>query len=248
MTDGTEVAGRGLRARWDRVVDGIAELPLVLFVLVFVALPAAALFASGLSRIGATGGFISLVWGPSLSSQVARQAIGNSFVQGGLSAGFAVAWGYPAGVFLGRHRFPGREALLSFLLIPFLLPPLVVVLGIDELFGGSSPLTPALGGLSHGLPAIVLANVFYNTSIVALFTSAAIANASPRLEEAVASLGGSDWRKFRDVWGRGSLLGATSGGLLTFLLSFVGFAAPLLLGGPSNFTVEVWIYTLRASV
>jgi len=248
MTTLSATEASGLRRLWGRASEVFAELPLALFVLLFVALPAAALFAGAVDRFGAGTGFAALVWGPSLGSQVARRALENSFVQGGLSAGLAVAWGYPCGVFLGRHGFRGRDLLFSFLLIPFLLPPLVVVLGIDELFGGSSPLASGLGVLGHGLPAIVLANVFYNASIVALFTSAAIANASPRLEEAVESLGGGGWRRFRDVWGRGSLLGAASGGLLTFLLSFVGFAAPLLLGGPSNYTIEVWIYSLTRTV
>jgi thiamine transport system permease protein len=230
------------------VSDWLAGLPMVLFVLLFVALPAAALFAVALERFGIGTAFAALLWGPSLGAHVARQALENSFIQGGLSAGLAVAWGYPCGVFLGRHGFRGRDFLYGFLLIPFLLPPLVVVLGIEELFGATSPLGPSLGVLGHGLPAIVLANVFYNTPIVALFTSAAIANASPLLEDAVETLGGGGWRRFRDVWGRGSLLGAMSGGLLTFLLSFVGFAAPLLLGGPSNYTIEVWIYSVSRSV
>ncbi|MFZ0830026.1 MAG: iron ABC transporter permease [Thermoplasmata archaeon] len=233
---------------WVRTRDVLSEGPIALFVLLFLALPAAALFAGAVERFGFGNGLLALVWGPALSAQVARQALENSFVQGGWSAVLAVAWGYPCGVFLGRHDFRGRDLLFSFLLVPFLLPPLVVVLGLFEVFGGTSPLAPALGSLGHGLPAIVVANVFYNASIVALFTSAAIANASPRLEEAVTSLGGGGWRRFRDVWGRGSLLGAASGGLLTFLLAFVGFAAPLLLGGPANYTIEVWIYSLTRTV
>jgi thiamine transport system permease protein len=248
MVEAPRATPPGFSVSWSRLADTLAELPLALFVLLFVALPAAALFAGAVERFGLGTGFIALVSGPSLVSGVARTALTNSFLQGVLSAGLALLWGYPCGVFLGRHGFRGREILLSFLLIPFLLPPLVVVLGIDEVFGGASPLVPGLSALGHGLPAIVLANVFYNTSIVALFTSAGIANASPRLEEAVTTLGGSGWRRFRDVWGRGSLLGAASGGLLTFLLSFVGFAAPLLLGGPANLTIEVWIYDLTRTV
>lgn len=232
--------------RW--LPDALATTPLIVFVLLFVAVPAAALFAGAVARFGLGPGFVSLLWGPSLNALVARQAIENSFIQGGASATLAVLWGYPCGIFLGRYAFRGRELLLSFLLIPFLLPPLVVVLGLDELFGPAGALSPSLAVFGHGLPAILLANVFYNASIVALFTAAAIGNSAPRLEEAVTTLGGGGWRRFRDVWGRGSLLGAVSGGLLTFLLSFVGFAAPLLLGGPSNATIEVWIYTLTRSV
>ncbi len=237
------------RARgWNRLWDGFAALPPLLFVLLFAVLPAAFLFASAWTGLGGAGGLVSILWGPSLAAQVARRAVANSFVQASLSAGLALLWGYPCGVFLGRHGFWGRDWILGFLLVPFLLPPLVVVLGIDELFGTGGALSGPLGSLGHGLPAILLANVFYNASIVALFTAAAIGNASPRLEEASTNLGGSPWARFRDVWGRGSVLGAASGALLTFVLSFVGFAAPLLLGGASNYTIEVWIYTLSRTV
>jgi thiamine transport system permease protein len=225
----------------------VPELPLVAFVALLVALPAVVLFGGALAWFG-VGGLYALAWGPSVAAEVARRAFESSLVQGALSAVLAFAWGYPCGVFLGRHRFFGREILLSFLLVPFLLPPLVVVIGLEELFGGPSPVVSGLAALAHGLPAIILANVFYNAPIVALFTSGSIASASPHLEEAVATLGGSRWRSFRTVWGRGSLLGAASGALLTFLLSFLGFAAPLLLGGPSNATIEVWIYTLTRTV
>lgn len=225
------------------MAESIAGVPPALFVLLFVVLPAVGLFLGA----GLGGNVVDALWGPGLGARVARQALTNSLVQGGLSAAIAVAWGYPCGVFVGRHRFRGREPLLGFLLVPFLLPPLVVVFGIDELFGGGGA-GSGLGSLGHGLPAIVLANVFYNAPVVTLFTAASITNASPELEEAVGTLGGGGWLRYRDGWGRGSLLGAASGGLLTFLLSFVGFAAPLLLGGPSNFTIEVWIYSLTRTV
>jgi thiamine transport system permease protein len=233
---------------WGPGVDRLAQLPVALFVLLFAGLPAGALLAAAFVHYGFGAGFWEILWGPTLGARVARHALENSFVQGGLSAAIAVAWGYPSGVFLGRHAFRGRDLLSAFLLVPFLLPPLVVVLGIEELFGPAGPFGSVAGVLARGLPAVVLANVFYNTPIVALFTGAAIANASPLLEDAVRTLGGGRWRRFRDVWGRASVLGAISGGLLTFLLSFVGFAAPLLLGGPSNYTIEVWIYSLARTV
>ncbi len=232
--------------------DEVAALvPVLLFVLGMGLLPLAFLFAEATRSLGGGYGLASVVFGPTIQGAVARQALQNSTVQGGFSALLAFAWGYPVGVFLGRHRFRGREAVVGFLLVPFLLPALVVVVGLRDLVGPGG-LLPLLGlptsGLSSGLAAIVLANVYYNSSMVALFTIAAIESASPRLEEAVATLGGGPWRAFRDVWGRGSLLGGIVGALLTFLLSFLGFAAPLLLGGPSNFTVEVWIYALAHSV
>jgi thiamine transport system permease protein len=225
----------------------LAWFPVVAFVLAFAVVPVAMLFGQAAIELGGARGFASILVGPSPEATLARRALVNSTVQGGWSALLAFGFGYPVGLALGRHDFPGRGLVLAFLLVPFLLPALVVVLGVQEAFGPSGwvrAIAPSTDVLASGLPGIVLANVFYNAPMIALFTAAAIENASPRLEEAVATLGGGGWQTFRDVWGRGSLLGGLVGGLLTFLLSFLGFAAPLLLGGPANFTVEAWIYAL----
>jgi thiamine transport system permease protein len=222
-------------------------LPALAFLLLFTIVPVAMLLLEGGGAALGLGGILGLLAGVGTVGGVVHRALANSLLQAGLSAAVTFAWGYPVGVFLGRRRFPGRDTLLAFLLVPFLLPVLVVVFALQATFGPQGSLTtllPSTLWLGTGLPAIVVVNVFYNVSLVALFTCAGVAMAPRRLEEAVATLGGGPWRCFRDVWGRPSLQGAAAGALLTFLFSFLSFAPPIILGGYPNYTVEAWIYTL----
>ncbi len=220
--------------------------PAVAFVALFAVLPVAVLFATALASVGGVGAA-----GAILSNPLNRAAISNSLVQGGLSAVLAVALGYPIGIFLGRYAWPGRTLVRSFLLVPFLLPSLVVVFGVLDLFGPAGILSgpiPALGALGRGLPAIVLVNLVFNGPLVVLFTAVGAESAPVELEEAVALLGGSPWRAYRDAWGRPTWVGAAVGGLLTFLFSALSFAPPLILCGARCYTIEVQIYSLEFSL
>jgi len=225
--------------------EGVAFLlPVVGFVVFFALLPVALLFANALSQVGGASGFLSVV-------TAARnvRAIDNSLEQGSLSATFAVVLGYPAGVFVGRFSFPGRALIRSLLLVPFLLPSLVVVLGVLDLFGPAgvvSTAVPWTAFFGSGIPAIIAANLFFNVPIVLLLTATGCEGASAGLEETVATLGGSPLRAYREVWARPTWVGAAAGGLLTFLFSALSFAPPLLLCGASArcYTLEAQVYVL----
>jgi thiamine transport system permease protein len=217
-------------------------VPVVAFVALFALVPAVLLFARSLDGVGGWAGVRSVVFDP-----LNVRSVDNSLVQGGLSAGLAVAFGYPAGLFVGRYSWRGRSVVRSLLLVPFLLPTLVVVLGVRDLFGTGglvSTVLPAAGWFGSGIPAIVGANLLFNVPVVVLFTATGCEAASPALEEAVATLGGSPARAFRDAWGPSTWVGAAVGGLLTFLFSALSFAPPLLLCGPRCYTVEARIYSL----
>ncbi|MDE1836978.1 MAG: iron ABC transporter permease [Euryarchaeota archaeon] len=225
-------------------MDLLGLLPALAFVLLFALLPLMFLAGDALGQLRTLRQVLAIV----LRNPAARLVLFNSFEQGTLSALLAFVWGFPVGVFLGRRSFPGRDLLLALLLVPFLLPVLVVVLGVEELFGPQgviSSLWPATQGLSTGLAGILFVNLYFNTSVVALFTVSGVEASSVRLEQAVAVLGGGPWRTFRDVWGGRALLGGAAGALLTFLFSFLSFAPPLLLGRWFlDWTVEDEIYQL----
>ncbi|HXQ48884.1 MAG TPA: ABC transporter permease subunit [Thermoplasmata archaeon] len=216
--------------------------PIAAFVALFALLPVGLLFANSLSTIGGLGGVGNL-----LALPLNQRSLTNSFIQGGLSAALAVAFGYPAGVFLGRYGWPGREAVRSLLLVPFLLPSLIVVLGVEDLFGAGGVLSapfPWLTFFGHGIPAIVAANLIFNVPLVVLLTASGCETASPELEETVVTLGGSPARAYWDAWGPSTWIGAAAGGLLTFLFSALSFAPPLLLCGERCYTVEARIWSL----
>jgi len=223
-------------------VDAALLVPVLLFVALVALLPVAVLFADSLGSAGGSSGVMRLLAAPENV-----RAVENSLLQGALSAAFAMALGYPAGLFLGRYEWPGRSVVRSFLLVPFLLPSLVVVFGVLDLFGPSGLLStsvPALSVFGNGLPAIVVANLMFNVPIVVLFTATGCEGSSVELEETVATLGGSPARAYLDVWGRPTWVGALAGGLLTFLFSALSFAPPLLLCGPGCYTVEARIWFL----
>ncbi len=208
----------------------------------FAVVPAGVLFARSWAATGGPAGVQAV-----LASGPDRAAFVSSAVQGGLSAALAVAVGYPAGVFLGRYRWPGREVARSALLLPFLLPSLVMVLGVVDLFGPQGLLggpEPALRAFAAGVPGIVAVNLFYNVPIVIVLTATGCEASSAALEETVASLGGSPARAYRETWARPSWTGAACGGLLTFVFSALSFAPPILLCGNRCATAEVRVYEL----
>ncbi len=222
--------------------DAAFLVPIVAFVALFALIPAAVLFSQAFAAAGGLGGAAAI-----LAQSANQRAVENSLVQGSVSAAVAVAVGYPAGVFLGRFDWPGRSVVRSLLLVPFLLPSLVVVFGVLDLFGPAGLLSsavPSLAFLGSGLPAIVVANLLFNVPIVILFTAAGGGGSGRSLEESAATLGASPGRVYLDVWGPPTWVGACAGGLLTFLFSSLSFAPPLLLCGPGCYTVEAQVWFL----
>ena len=217
-------------------------VPVLAFVAAFALVPVALLFGSSIAHAGGLAGLAAILAEPSNV-----RSVENSLEQASLSAVLAVALGYPAGVFLGRYDWPGRSAVRSFLLVPFLLPSLVVVFGVLDLFGSAGLLSgwwPALAVFGRGVPGIVAVNLLFNVPIVILLTAAGVEGSPTDLEETVATLGGSPGRAYLDVWARPSAVGAAAGGLLTFLFSALSFAPPLLLCGPGCYTVEAQVWFL----
>ena len=169
-----------------------------------------------------------------------------------LSTLLTLLLGLPAAYLFARYEFRGKSLLRALTAVPFLLPTVVVAAGFNALLGPSGwlniGLMQALGleappiRLIGGLGAILLAHVFYNTTIVIRVVGSALARLDPRLEEAARTLGADGPR----LWGsltlpllRPSLLAAA---LLVFLFDFTSFGVVLLLGGPAFATLEVEIY------
>ena len=220
--------------------------PLLLFVLAFALLPVAIYFGATFAATGGLAGLRAAALDP-----LDQRAISNSLFQGALSAALAVLLGYPVGLALGRYAWPGRSTVRALLLVPFLLPSLVVVFGVRDLFaagGLAVSVVPALTVFGSGIPAIVGTNLLFNAPLVALFVATGCEVAPSELEDTVATLGGGPLRTYREAWGPPTWVGAGAGALLTFLFSALSFAPPLLLCGPRCYTVEAQIYYLAQSV
>ncbi len=166
--------------------------------------------------------------------------------QASLSTLLTFLLGLPAAVLFARFEFRGKSLLRALTAIPFMLPTVVVAAGFNALLGPRgwlSFLFPLSSFQFTGtLTAILIAHVFYNTTIVIRIVGNALAHLDPRLEQAARILGADSRRVWRDVTLpllRGPMLAA---GLLVFLFDFTSFGVVLLLGGPQFSTLEVEIY------
>ncbi len=169
-----------------------------------------------------------------------------------LSTLLTLVVGIPAAYLFARFQFPAKSLLRALTAVPFMLPTVVVAAGFNALlgprglanlalmhvFGLSTPPVAFVGTLG----AILLAHVFYNTTIVIRILGNALSRLDPKLEQAARSLGADSRRLWWHVnmpLLRPSLLAAS---LLVFLFDFTSFGVILLLGGPAFATLEVQIY------
>ena len=176
-------------------------------------------------------------------------AVRFTVLQAGLSSALSVFLAVPVARALARRRFVGRQALITLMGAPFLLPALVAVLGLLAVFGRSgvmNDLGAALGlpVLSiYGLHGVVLAHVFLNLPLaVRMILQGWQAIPAERFRLALAlGLGPREvalhleWPMLRAV-----LPGAA---LVIFVICLSSFAVALTLGGgPAATTVELAIY------
>lgn len=185
--------------------------------------------------------------------QRAGHSLGFTLWQAGLSTLATLLLGLPAAAVFGRYNFPGKKLLRVLTTLPFILPTVVVAAAFNTLIGPNGWINLGLMGLFNlssaplnllnSLSAIILAHVFYNTTIIIRVVGNAWSRLDPRLEHASRVLGASPLRTLTEVTLpllRPSILAAT---LMVFIFDFTSFGVILLLGGPQFATLEVEIYT-----
>ena len=184
--------------------------------------------------------------------QLASSVLGFTFYEAILSTILTLIVGLPSAYLFAHFDFRGKSLLRALTTVPFMLPTVVVAAGFNALLGPrgwinlalihifslSSPPIQFVGTLG----AILLAHVFYNTTIVIRIVSNALSRLDPKLEQAARSLGANERRVWWNVTLpllRPSIFAAS---LLVFLFDFTSFGVILLLGGPIFATLEVEIY------
>lgn len=213
------------------------------FLLVFFFQPLAATFQAAASGVT----HASIHW------EYIPRPLGFTFWQAFLSTMLTLLVGLPSAYVFSHFRFPGKSFLRILTTLPFILPTVVVAAGFNTLIGANgwlNLLAMRLFSLSsppiqilNSLGAILLAHVFYNTTIVIRVVGSAWGQMNPNLEQAARTLGASPlraWWKVTFPLLRPSILSAA---LLVFLFDFTSFGVILLLGGPAYSTLEVEIYT-----
>ncbi len=174
--------------------------------------------------------------------------------QATLSTVLALLFGLPSAYVFARHRFRGRGILLAAITVPFILPPIVVALGLLSLLGPSGLVNTFLVDVvGFGEPPIRLLNTFaiiliahvvYEYAIVVRLVSTFWANMDPAVQEAAAMLGASPRHVFLRVTLPLLAPALAAAAALVFLFTFTSFGIILILGAPEHATIEVEIYTL----
>lgn len=183
---------------------------------------------------------------------IGLRAVGFSIYQALLSTFLTLLIGLPAAFMFGRYKFSGRFILRLLATLPFILPTVVVAAGFNALIGQSGWINLFLMRLFSlqqppinifgTLPAILLAHVFYNTSIIIRVVGTGWERLGSQMENAATMLGASPWRTFWHVTFPLLLPSILSAGLLVFLFDFTSFGVVLLMGGAKYATIEVEIY------
>ena len=177
-----------------------------------------------------------------------------TFYQATLSTLLTLLLGLPSAYLFARYDFRGKSILRALTAVPFMLPTVVVAAGFSALLGPRGllstffpPFDTAQGRLSTfnfigTLTAILIAHVFYNTTIIIRVVGNALSSLDPKFEAAARSLGADSSRVWWNVTFpllRPTLLASS---LLVFLFDFTSFGVILLLGGSQFATLEVEIY------
>ncbi|MHA2379910.1 MAG: ABC transporter permease [Candidatus Thorarchaeota archaeon] len=199
-----------------------------------------------------------LLYGPgsslaeTLSSSVTQRVVSFTIAQAALSTVLVVAIGLPGAFMMARVRMRGKSILRATLIVPFVLPPIVVVVGFLRVFGSFGVLdtiamsiigsTESVLNLATGVVGIVLAHTFYNIPLVIVMVSSSLERLNPELEESAEALGATPFQKLRHIilpHIRGALLAAS---ILTFLFCFMSFPIVLALGEGRYMTLEVRLW------
>ncbi len=176
-------------------------------------------------------------------------AVRFTVVQAALSAALSVGLAIPVARALARRRFAGRRALIALLGVPFILPVIVAVLGLLQVFGRGGWISDILGiwGLPpiriYGLQGVVLAHVFLNLPLATRLILQGWQEIPAERFRLAAQLRFGPWAMLRLIEAP-MLRQAVPGALaVVFAICLTSFAVALTLGGgPRATTIELAIY------
>jgi len=191
-------------------------------------------------------------WMQNIPWGVISNAAGFTVFQAVLSTLLTLLLGLPAAYLFGTYRFKGKNLLKILTTIPFILPTVVVAAGFNAIIGPRGwlnlllmrlfSLSQPVINLQNSLAAILIAHIFYNTSIVIRVVGGALEQMDPKLEMASRMLGASSWKTFKNITLLLLVPSIVSALMLVFLFDFTSFGVILMLGGPGFSTLEVEIY------
>jgi thiamine transport system permease protein len=223
-------------------------LPLA-FLAVFYFYPLGSILVVSFGR-GTGGAALQLL--EAFTSPRVQRVLGFTIGQAALSTLLTLALGLPGAYLLARFDFRGKPLFQALSGIPFVLPTLVVAAAFNALLGPRGWVNLALmEWLNLSQPpvqflntftAIIVAHVFYNTTIVLRIVGDFWAHIDPRMVQASQVLGANRVQTLLRVTLPLLAPALAAAALLVFIFDFTSFGVILVLGGPHFATLEVEIY------
>jgi putative spermidine/putrescine transport system permease protein len=176
-------------------------VPLAILVTAFFVLPMARLVVAGASGELGLKAYAAILLDPRC-----RATLINTVLLAAATTLATLVIATISGLFLQRHRFPGRAFLVAMLTFPLAFPGVVVGFMIILLAGRQGligQVTLALFGskqvFAYSIQGLFLGYLYFSIPRVILTVMAAVEKLDPSLEEAARALGANPWHVVRDV-------------------------------------------------
>ena len=188
-----------------QVLDNLIILILpLLFLTTFFILPLTILIFEGILGLNQEFSFDSFL--SIISNELTIHFIKFTGKQAFYSALLTMILGLPVGLIFSRVKFPLNNLLKNLLTIPFVLPPIVVVLGFILLLGPQGVLNNLIMELFslqkppiliyQTFEGILLVHTFYNIPIVMRLVSSSMERVNTELEDIASTLGSKNFNYF----------------------------------------------------
>src|SRR6202008_1721860 len=170
-------------------------LPLAVVTAAFFLLPMGRLIMTGAGGPQGGAAYLTILTEPRY-----RATLLNTVLWAAATTGVTLIVATVAGMFLQRHRFPGRAVLIAMLTFPLAFPGVVVgfliilLAGRQGLIGGlSNRLVGEKLVFAYSIYGLFLGYLYFSIPRVILTIMAAVQKLDTGLEEAARSLGASPW-------------------------------------------------------
>ena len=234
----------GVAARGDRFLLAALLLPAALVFVAFFVVP--------LARLAMIGGSGPAGWGTYAAALTERRylaSLGSTIALSAATTLATLAISGVAGVFLVRHRFPGRSLLVALLTLPLAFPGVVIGFMVILLAGRQGLIPDASEALfgtrivfAYSMAGLFMGYVYFSVPRTILTIMAAAEKLDPQLEEAARALGAGPWRVVRDVLMPGLKPAFLSAGAICFATAMGAFGTAFTLATRIN-VLPMVIYT-----
>jgi molybdate transport system permease protein len=177
-----------------------------------------------------------------LGSDVATDALLLSLRTSLIASALILIVGTPAAHLVATRRFPGRQAVITLIELPLVMPPVVAGIALLAAFGRAGLLGDELGALGISIPfteaAVVMAVAFVASPFYIRQAIAAFEAVDPVMVDAARSLGAGPGRAFWRISLPLASGGLAAGWALAFARGLGEFGATIIFAGSLQGTTQ----------